>query len=45
MWFAITVMVIWICSTVGVIKTKDSDIYIIAGIVTVLIGIGYCLIA
>ena len=44
MWFAITVMAIWICSTIGVIKTKDPDIYIVAGVVTVIIGFGYLLI-
>lgn len=45
MWFAITVTAIWICSTIGVIKTKDTGIYVITGIVTVFIGIGYLLIS
>lgn len=40
-WFAITIISIWICSTIGVILTKDVDGYTYSVVVTVITGIGY----
>jgi hypothetical protein len=40
-WFAVTLMTIWVSSTVGAIFTRDSTIYIIALIATVIMGFGY----
>jgi len=43
MWFTIIIAVIWGCSAMGAIITKDSDSFVCALIATVIMGIGYFL--
>ena len=43
MWFAVIVAVIWICSAVGAVVTKESDCFGYALVASVVIGFGYLL--
>ena len=40
-WFAITIISIWICATIGAGLTNDSECFSAAMIVTIAMGIGY----
>ena len=44
-WFAIMILGVWVSAAVGAGVTRDSSIYVVAGVVSVLFGCGYACLA